>query len=110
MQAGLRMVARGLEELAAGLGGDGEPDELERTARVIREWGTRGLTQQQASTLFKKHGFAPQTTGGWKRGDWIEIGDDGLRYLTAKSHDWLAEHTAARPPGAPDAATGGERS
>lgn len=26
-----------------------------------------GLTQQEASALFKKHGFAPQTTGGWAR-------------------------------------------
>ncbi|WP_263654863.1 hypothetical protein [Nonomuraea aurantiaca] len=39
--------------------------------------------------LFQRHGFAPQTTGGWARGDWAEIRDDGLRYLTAKSHTWL---------------------
>ena len=58
-------------------------------ARVIREWGRRGLRQEEASALFKRHGFAPQTTGGWARGDWIEIAGDGLRYLTAKSHEWL---------------------
>lgn len=91
MQAGLRLIARGLEEIAAGLGDEEEADEPERTARVIQEWGRAGLTQQQASALFRKHGFAPQTTGGWTRGDWVEIGPDGLRYLTDKSHDWLAE-------------------
>jgi hypothetical protein len=94
MQAGLRLIARGLEEVAAGLGDDEDADESERTARVIREWGRAGLTQQQASALFRRHGFAPQTTGGWKRGDWIAIGDDGLRYLTAKSHDWLTGREA----------------
>jgi hypothetical protein len=92
IQAALRLIARGLEELAGALG-DAEADEDERTARVIREWGRRGLTQREASALFQRHGFAPQTTGGWARGDWVEIGDDGLRYLTAKSHSWLEEHS-----------------
>ncbi len=91
MQVGLRMIARGFEELAAALDEPGEPDEAERTARVIRDWGRRGLTKEEASALFRRHGFAPQTTGGWTRGDWVEIGGDGLRYLTAKSHGWLAE-------------------
>ena len=95
MQAGLRLIARGLEELATGLGDQDEAGEEERTARVIREWGLDGLTQQQASALFKKHGFAPQTTGGWTRGDWVEIGENRLRYMTRKSHDWLADHSAS---------------
>lgn len=95
VQAGLRLIARGLEEIATGLGDPEAADDRARTARVIREWGRRGLTQQQASALFKRHGFAPQTTGGWKRGDWLRIGEDGLRYLTAKSQDWLAEYTAS---------------
>lgn len=90
-QAALRQIAKGFEELAAALGDPEEPDEAARTADVIREWGRKGLTKQEASALFRKHGFAPQTTGGWTRGDWIAIGDDGLRYLTAKSHDWLEE-------------------
>lgn len=91
VQASLRLMARGLEELAAALGDDEGATEDERTARVITEWGRRGLTQKEASALFQRHGFAPQTTGGWTRGDWVEIGDDGLRYLTAKSHTWLEE-------------------
>ncbi|WP_433468168.1 hypothetical protein [Spirillospora sp. CA-128828] len=90
LQAGLRLIARGLEELAAALDGPDEAGEPERTARVIRDWGRRGLRKDEASALFKRHGFAPQTTGGWTRGDWVEIGDDSLRYLTAKSHEWLA--------------------
>lgn len=89
VQSGLRLIARGLEEIAAALDGPAEPDEPARTARVIRDWGHRGLRKEEASALFRRHGFAPQTTGGWTRGDWVEIGDDGLRYLTAKSHDWL---------------------
>ncbi|WP_157247975.1 hypothetical protein [Nonomuraea typhae] len=90
-QAALRQIAKGFEELAAALGPADEPDESERTAGLIAEWGTRGLTQRQASALFRKHGFAPQTAGGWARGDWIAIGEDGLRYLTARSHEWLEE-------------------
>ncbi|MBB5080268.1 hypothetical protein [Nonomuraea endophytica] len=92
-QSALRQIAKGFEELAAALGGPEEPDEPERTARVIAEWGRRGLTKQEASALFRKHGFAPQTTGGWARGDWIAIGEDGLRYLTGRSHDWLEERS-----------------
>ncbi|MEU7898084.1 hypothetical protein AB0B45_35135 [Nonomuraea sp. NPDC049152] len=91
MQAALRTIARGFEELAASLGEEGDVPEEERTARVIEEWGRRGLTQKEASALFQRHGFAPQTTGGWARGDWVAIGEDGLRYLTAKSHEWLEE-------------------
>ncbi|MEV0345392.1 hypothetical protein AB0H88_06480 [Nonomuraea sp. NPDC050680] len=91
-QAALRLIARGFEELAAALGeAQEEAGEDERTARVIEEWGRRGLTQKEASALFQRHGFAPQTTGGWARGDWVEIRDDGLRYLTAKSHTWLED-------------------
>ncbi|MEV4173447.1 hypothetical protein [Nonomuraea sp. NPDC049709] len=93
IQSSLRLIARGLEELAAALGDEQEAGEDERTARVIQEWGRRGLTQKEASALFQRHGFAPQTTGGWARGEWVEIGDDGLRYLTAKSHTWLEERT-----------------
>ncbi|GAA4551099.1 hypothetical protein [Amycolatopsis samaneae] len=92
VQASLRLISRGFAELADALGDAEEPGETERTARVIREWGDRGLGQQEASALFRRHGFAPQTAGGWKRGDWIEIGEDGLRYLTAKSREWIAEH------------------
>ncbi|MFI6600422.1 hypothetical protein ACIBHX_29615 [Nonomuraea sp. NPDC050536] len=90
IQAALRLLAKGLEELAAGLG-DAEPGEDERTAALIEEWGERGLSQSEASALFRKHGFAPQTAGGWARGEWIALGEDGLRYLTAKSHEWLGE-------------------
>lgn len=90
LQAGLRLIARGLDEIAAALDGPEEAGELERMARVIRDWGRRGLRKEEASALFKRHGFAPQTTGGWARGDWIEIGADGLRHLTPKSHEWLA--------------------
>ncbi|MBF8185367.1 hypothetical protein ITP53_06370 [Nonomuraea sp. K274] len=92
IQNSLRLIARGLEELADALGEPGA-DEDERTAQVIEEWGRRGLTQKEASALFRRHGFAPQTTGGWARGEWVEIGGDGLRYLTEKSRIWLNERS-----------------
>ncbi|MGW0806762.1 hypothetical protein [Nonomuraea sp. NPDC002799] len=92
MQAALRLIARGLDELAGALG-EQEAGEDERTARVIEDWGPRGLTQKEASELFQRHGFAPQTTGGWARSEWVEIGDDGLRRLTAKPRTWLAART-----------------
>ncbi|MEW9547973.1 hypothetical protein [Nonomuraea sp. NPDC050783] len=97
LQSALRTIARGLEELAGALGEQREASEDERTASVVRAWGRRGLTQKEASELFQRHGFAPQTTGGWARGEWLELGDDGLRYLTAKARAWL-EGRAPRSP------------
>ena len=55
------------------------------------KWGDRGLSRAEASALFRKHGFAPQTAGGWARSDWIETRPDGLRYVTESSRRWLAE-------------------
>jgi hypothetical protein len=65
-----------------------------RELALLREWGERGLSRAEASALFRKHGFAPQTAGGWSRGDWIEIRDDGLRYITERSRGWVAEQKA----------------
>lgn len=45
----------------------------------------------EASALFRKHGFSPQAAGGWVRGDWLEVRDDGRRYLTERSLRWRAE-------------------
>ncbi|HEY3682864.1 MAG TPA: hypothetical protein VGL93_07470 [Streptosporangiaceae bacterium] len=91
-KAALRLIARGFAELAEAVGDEPDDGELPRTAALIREWGRRGLTKQEASALFQRHGFAPQTTGGWTRGGWAEVGADGLRHLTDKSHDWLAAY------------------
>ncbi|GAA0818628.1 hypothetical protein ACFQVD_30580 [Streptosporangium amethystogenes subsp. fukuiense] len=41
--------------------------------------------------MFRKQGFSPQAAGGWVRGDWLEIRDDGRRYLTDRSLSWPAE-------------------
>lgn len=65
-----------------------EPDEA-RYRALIAEWGGRGLTQDEARDLFRKHGFAPQAMGGWARGRWMELREDGLRYLTERSIDLL---------------------
>jgi hypothetical protein len=90
--AALRQIARGFEALAAAVAGESDqPSEALRALAVLREWGDRGLTRAEASALFRKHGFAPQTAGGWARGDWIESREDGLRYITERSRRSLAE-------------------
>ncbi len=76
VSAALRKIARGFDALADALAGEA-PAEGERELPALREWGDRGLTRAQASALFRKHGFAPQTAGGWARGDWIESREDG---------------------------------
>ena len=40
--------------------------------------------------LFRKHGFAPQTAGGWARGDWIQTRADDRHFITERSRQWLA--------------------
>jgi hypothetical protein len=89
--AALRQIARGFADLADALDDTGPgPPEDDRTAALLVEWGSRGLTREEASALFRRHGFAPQTAGGWARGDWIET-RDGLRYASARSLSWLEE-------------------
>jgi hypothetical protein len=94
--AALRQIAKGFEALARVIAGP-QPalPEAARTAAVLAEWGERGLSRAEASALFRKHGFAPQAAGGWARGDWIELRDDGLRYVTERSRRWLAEQEVA---------------
>jgi len=95
LAAAVRQIARGLDALADALAGDSQhPPEL-RELEILREWGERGLTRSQASALFRKYGLAPQTAGGWARGDWIETRDDGRRYITERSRRWVAEQEVA---------------
>lgn len=88
--AALRHIARGLGELADALTGGGEPPEEDRVAALLGEWGDRGLTRTEASALFRRHGFKPQTAGGWARADWI-VTRAGLRYVSERSLRWLAD-------------------
>ncbi|MGW5410259.1 hypothetical protein [Actinomadura geliboluensis] len=92
--AALRQVSRGLAALADALSGVAERPEEERYLAVMAEWGRRGLTRDEASRLFRKHGFSPQAAGGWVRGEWLEVRDDGRRYLTVRSLEWLDEQEA----------------
>lgn len=87
----LRQIGRGLVALADALGNGDPRPESERVLAILCEWGDRGLTRAEASRLFGKHGFAPQTSGGWARGRWIELRADGRRYLAVRSRRWLAE-------------------
>jgi hypothetical protein len=88
--AALRQIARGVNALADAVAGEPTPEHV-RVAAVLREWGERGLSRDEASALFRTHGFAPQTAGGWARSSWIETRADGRRYLTEDSLRWLAE-------------------
>jgi hypothetical protein len=90
--AALREIAAGFEALARAVAGD-EPPPAEgvRERALLSEWADRGLSRAEASALFRNHGFAPQAAGGWARGDWIELREDGRRYITERSRRWLAE-------------------
>jgi hypothetical protein len=89
--AALRQIARGFGALADAVADTsaGAPEQV-RVASLLREWGDRGLSRGEASVLFRKHGFAPQTAGGWARNDWIQTRPDGRRYVTESSRRWLA--------------------
>lgn len=90
--AALRQISAGFAALADAISADeAEPPPETRHRALISEWGQRGLTRAEASALFRKHGFSPQAAGGWVRGDWLEVRDDGRRYLTDRSLHWLAE-------------------
>ena len=88
--AALRQIARGFNSLADAVAGVPTPQHA-RVGAVLREWAERGLTRDEAGALFRAHGFAPQTAGGWARSRWIETRADGRRYLTDDSLRWLAE-------------------
>lgn len=90
--AALRQISAGYAALADAIAADpGEPPEEHRYRSLLAEWGEQGLTRADASALFRRHGFSPQAAGGWVRGEWIEVRDDGRRYLTDRSLRWLAE-------------------
>jgi hypothetical protein len=96
--AAMRKIAKGFEELADAIASPPEQALAgERALALLHEWGDRGLTRAEASALFRKHGFAPQTAGGWARGEWIETRDDGRRYLGRRSRAWLAEQGDSSP-------------
>lgn len=90
--AALRQISAGFAALADAISADEAETPAETRHRaLLSEWGRQGLTRAEASALFRKHGFSPQAAGGWVRGDWLEIRDDGRRYLTDRSLHWLAE-------------------
>ncbi|SFP66284.1 hypothetical protein SAMN05421810_10325 [Amycolatopsis arida] len=90
--AALRQISRGFAALADAVSpASEETTQEERYRAVLAEWGDRGLTRAEASALFRRHGFSPQSAGGWVRGEWLETRADGLRYLTERSRAWLRE-------------------
>ena len=89
--AALRHIGQGFDMLARVLDDQTVAPPSARYLAALRAWGDRGLTRVEASALLRKHGFAPQAAGAWVRGDWIEVAQDGLRYLTKRSHAWVSE-------------------
>ena len=90
MAAALRQISAGYAALADAIAADpAELPEEDRYRALISAWGARGLTRAEASALFRKHGFSPQAAGGWVRGEWLEVRDDGRRYMTERSLTWL---------------------
>jgi hypothetical protein len=87
--AALRQIGRGFHALADAVASE-TAVEGARELAILREWGDRGLSRAEASALFRKHGMAPQAAGGWARAEWIESRDDGRRYLTERSRQWVA--------------------
>lgn len=87
--AALRQIGRGFHALADAIAGE-PAAEGHRELAILREWGDRGLSRAEASALFRRHGMAPQAAGGWARGQWIESRDDGRRYVTERSRQWVA--------------------
>jgi hypothetical protein len=97
--AALRQISRGFAALAEAMVHPAqEASREERCRGVMVGWGKRGLTRAETSALFRKHGFAPQASGGWARGDWIESRTDGRRYLTQRSLEWLAKQETGDEP------------
>lgn len=100
VRAGMKMIARGFDAVADGLletptTAASAPTEREREIGFAAEWGTRGLTKQEAADLCGKWGFPGQKISAWVRGGWAEMRGD-RRYLTAKTFAWLeADEEAA---------------
>lgn len=81
--------------VSRGPGASAGPPERVRAARCCGSGLTGGLSRGEASALFRKHCFAPQTAGGWAQSDWIEMRPDGRRYVTVSMRQWLAEQEDA---------------
>jgi hypothetical protein len=91
-----RYGSQGFQALADSIDrSPGQAPEPVRTLALLGEWGDRGLSRAEVSALFRKHGFAPQTAGGWARCDRMETRDDGRRYITASYRRWFAEQDNA---------------
>jgi hypothetical protein len=94
--AAIRQISQGFEALADSIDrSPGPAPKPVRTLALLGEWSDRGLSRAEVSALFRKHGFAPQTAGGWARGDRMETRDDGRRYITASYRRWFAEQENA---------------
>jgi hypothetical protein len=96
LATGLRLVSKGLAEIAAVLEGKVEPSTSydSRKAAAFRRLNVseaNGLNQKQASEACTENGLSPRTFGTWVgQGLAARVGD--RRFLTEKGRKWLAEY------------------
>jgi hypothetical protein len=90
LRSGLKLIARGIDVIAEGLMDSGHEGltDIQRDRELAREWGSRGLTKQEAADLCAKWGFPGQKISAWVRGGWAEVRGD-RRYLTPKAAEWI---------------------
>jgi hypothetical protein len=93
----LRQVSRDISELADLIDGN-IPGDRGRTAReiaVLREFDVKpsqGLSREQASAVFKRHGLNPRSFGSWVQGGYLARKGD-RRWLTDPGRDWADRKT-----------------
>jgi hypothetical protein len=94
--AALRKIAAGVQDVIDVLDNEGtdEKTKEEREIVLLKEFDRglgNGLSRVEAVRTCKRHGFTPQTVGAWARGAYLEIRDDGLRYLGREGRRRLEE-------------------
>jgi hypothetical protein len=95
--AALRKISASLQDIVDVLEGPavGAKTKKERQIALQLEFDRApgdGLTREEASRACKRHGFPPQTSGAWARGDYIVTGPDGLRYIGEEGRKWLQQN------------------
>lgn len=76
LAAALRKIASGVSDIAGLLDSHtrGDDDQVAREMAVLSCFDVpreQGLTMEQASDVFKRHGYEPRTSGAWARRGWI---------------------------------------
>ena len=98
MAGGLRLISRGLAEIAAVFEGSQRPgnDYDTRKAAAFRQFGTceaDGLDQAHASAALRENGLSPRMFGTWV-GQGLMLRSGDRRWLSENGIQWLADYNA----------------